>query len=57
MNETLTKLKGTNCHGVKKNKKDTSQIEYRFSVEFNSDSWKHLMNFLCDDLGKYFNEN
>jgi hypothetical protein len=53
----LEKLKAHNCHGVKKNKKDNSREELRFSVKFNSEIWEYLVkNFLIDDIKTFLNE-
>ena len=47
ISEFLTKVKAGNCHGVSKNKKDTSNEELRFTVKFNSDLWKFMVkNYL-----------
>jgi len=47
ISDFLIKVKAVNCHGVSKNKKDTSNEELRFTVKFNSDLWKFMIkNYL-----------
>lgn len=39
----LENVKANNCHWVKKNKDEEEHIELRFSVEYNSDVWKYMV--------------